>query len=1812
MGDTIESAKINSFLLNDFKNYNIDELYNKLLINQSILNLQDYNDTTNNYNDKLLNKTLIDITINNILEDNINYYLDDFKLNNEYISGSIDIDLSYYASNEIKYYSMILDFLTEYYKNLANIIKDNEYLDNKSLYEHEFEIKMRYDFEDSRIKQLNENKVLKFKVGTSQDISGYKDIVAPNNIIDNYRLFEINEGEMNEIKGANVNSYKTFIKNYIIDNNYLNFDINKIDYYFLLTKSYLYKFYKLLLNYHISKAIYFYYQHRYKNKVPEINDIISNKFPKIFENFELILNGDNNDLSILKIVENTKKKQKVLEEKKKEEINKLSDTIKVLETSGGDQTKIEDLKEDLNNLYTNGYITADQAKINEAIRYKKDLHNINNNLIDNEEKIKKLDNSIKRDKSYLNQVNIIMYICIFVLVIIFFTFSITNLTNVNISVAIVLLIISMILYFSSNYYINNSNHEHKKTNLFSNLFNNFIIIENYEDESTGSQTNFSSTDEPIPEDIKTLLDKLKGQFNDEQIVTIIDNLKSDTSIINGDGYVTGTINEGALDNNIINIINTQYDSAESQYENNISLKKREGSNDFYNLLALSIDTNSNPLDSNLNKFFATPPNTVYETLYKEISNTDTSEVEYNIIILPNDGSEFTEYELNIPSYFGDSFRLSYDSTGALTEQQIEREDIQMDITVVGGGSAGQSFTKPADVVIDSVRMTELGSGGSGGAVIQITNFSFTPGKYIIGVGKGGIGNTITDNTDSQNKLKSGRGSYLKTEDDSEHIPDRKNNFIIFACGGIYHDTLISQKKISKSGGRVDIVNEVTEFKTTLDKYKEIDKNIIKIPGIRDSEGFILNKESTYSKGGEGGNIKLEDIGDRTQLFISNEVTEDSDEYGYAVFYNSIRESENEYSESRKNGKQGIGIETISRDIIPQSYTTTSGYDIDKIVNGNNFYISGGGGAIGVCSNKNGIAEVATVDRTKLFISCDDNTDIGGSGGIGGGGKGKHNSSGDDGYDGTGSGGGGGGYIEPDDGANVNYKGGNGGSGVVIIKYNKQELKRKFDRFKQDKINEIKTILLRTIANGNLLKLETKFQELRGGIQELNTFKESLKGLKTRSDTLRDNITSQLELQGREEDLRNMNLYGYFMKKTGETVGILYEITHSLDSSTIYRKVDTGDYLQIINEDKSGFITFDSDIKNELKSIFDEKENNNNLLILDNSNVTFLLNNRDKIEYIDEIYVPGVVYLRELHLNYISTLTTYYQTYGGLLNQDSAIEEQIAVLDSELSSLDSQIDSLEKQESTELGNKAIQEKRNSDIVRRYNAEAVKEAQGNLCLSIVNELIIGLQKKLQEKNSLYTSDKMRLNAQLTYLQDKAIKEKNAAREAKKIALEQQAESEKELEEKRQQLFNELQSQDLPENKKSFLIDFEFDLDYKIAGNLLDSDDISIFGEENVKIQNEKRRRFESKIKRELYEALKKTYQDTAIDITPNRFEINRISSGNLYDNNRTRQNTGSLTAAEIIKRAFIDEMMGESQQEEFIVEEHFDIDTPETLQENRMVVEMEILPNSKSFFDSQDSTDTARDILYKILNLSSCKINPDNIDEVEPDMKKININTCTKTGDESKELLNNLNSELRIKRYFRYLTRYRVGAGMGNFIQHYLKYTSGNKDIVKNEVDSTWIDVVKTDGLFTNGQILVNTYSKIDHINDNFVEIDRLRFEQETYYDKMNPLLKKEYKKYDEIENNNNIYKKMKQQSDNINTYDIRLKETLINYFVTLSILVSLYLIIIHYINHIVVLLILILIIVVMSTFLLMNIYQIVKTRANKNYWPKENKFLQINI
>ena len=1768
--------KINRFLINNFENYNINDLYNNFLNNQYILKLNDYNEETNNYIDKLLKTRLIDITRNDILKDRINYYHDDFKISNDNMIGSIDIDLSFYASNPIQYYSMILDFLTEYYRNLANIIKDKEYLDNNSLYEHQFEIKMRYGFEDSRIKLLTENKIFKFKLKTNQDTSGYKEIIMPNDI-DEYTLFDATN--QNEFSEEDINSYIGFINNYIIDKNYLNFDINKLDYYYLLSKSYLHKFYKLLLNYHISKAIYFYFQNNYKSKVPEINEVIKD-IKDIFTNFELILNDAENDLSILTIVENTQKKQKVLEEKKKKEINKLNDKIKMLKKTTGNETEIARLEAEIQTLYANGYITTDQAKVNEAIKIKKDLHNINKNLIDNQEKIKKLDDTIKSDKSYLNQVNIIMYICIFVLIIIFFTFSITNLTNVNISVAITLLIISLILYFSSNYYINNSNHEHKKSNLFSNLFNNFIIIENY-DSSSVQDSSVVEDSQPVTQGVSELLTKLRGLFNDEQINMIIDQFKND-GLINEDGYVGGDT-ESNLMVRIDDIIDNQFDNPLSQYENNISLKRiGESYPDYYNLLQ------PDPLDDNLDDFGLTN-NTVYNKFYDEIGDDE------NIIILPNDGNDvFTEYELNIPLYFGDSYKLTYSSSGesTLEEEKLEDTSVLMDIIVVGGGSAGQSFTN-VDNIPSTQADVELGSGGSGGAVIQKTDYRFTAGKYIIGVGRGGRGsNTVVEN---ENIEKSGKGSYIKKEN-----TDDNNNFIIFACGGLYKDVGEETKKTSKSGGIVGIVNNI-DF---TGDYKTIQTNIINIPGIENTNGLILNNDEDFSKGGEGGDIELSDFNSTdTPLFITNTLTENND---YMIFYTDMNKNGgNNYEDSKKHGKSGVTIVNFNSEIIKDSFQ-------DKIIKDTNIYLSGGGGAIGICSQYNQVNQVvANAGKTTLYIRCDGETNVFGYGGVGGGGDGNHGNDGNNGLDGTGSGGGGGGYTETESESGTSYKGGNGGSGIVILKYNKNDLTSKFSQYKEEKKKEIKTNLLQAIANGNLLKLQTTFQQATNKAQELDI--EGGK-LSVALDTARDK--RQLITEANKEILskqqqRDMTLYGFFKKNTttngyniislDEPPVIIYK-KQTDSQATLFKIKADEDYDGVTDDD--GYISLNtSDINGinyKLMQIFDNQAPSDDLsgiIIIGENDVDFLLNNKDELQKIDDIYVPGVIYLRQRHENYVSNLRALYQQYGTLLSENEALKLQERNLQSDLDNLDTELGNLRTERGDQLLIKAEKEKIKEQKVGKYNQEVIKQAEGNLCLSIVNELIYSLKLKTQNQQSKYTADSLLLRRQLSREQDKARKAKNDAREAKKEALQRQKESEKLLEIEKQNLLDELKDQNLEEDRKSFLIDFEFDLDYRIAGNLLDKDDTDIFSEENIEKQNRKRKIFEDKIKRELYEALRDTYEGTEINISTDRFEINRISSGNLYDTNKTRQNEDYLTVEEQLQRRFT---------EEFFVEEHF-IDAEQTLQKNRMVVEMEILPSSNSFLSSTsyDGDTTARDILYKILNVTSCKETPDG---EEPNI--INIDNC-KDNKGDNELLDSLDSKLRKKRYFRYLTRYRVGEGMTNFLQHYLKYTNDG-EVIKNEIDSTWIDVIKTDGLYTSDDLLIHTYDKIIDINGYFTEIDRLRFQQETYYDKMNPLLKKEYKKYDEIENNNNIYKKMKYQSDNINTYDIRLKEILINYFVTLSILVSLYLIIIHYVNHIIILLILILIIVVMSVFLLMNIYQIVKTRANKNYWPKENKFLEINI
>ena len=144
------------FLL--IKNLSTDTILTNLL--QKVKILTDVNNKSQEhkkyidlYISNLLKLSIIQVTINDIFTDNIlyyyrksndipdNYIIDSSKNN---LDSVFDIDTSYYANDDIKKYMFIYDFLSEYTRNLSNIIKDHHVIDNNSLYDHEFNIRVRY------------------------------------------------------------------------------------------------------------------------------------------------------------------------------------------------------------------------------------------------------------------------------------------------------------------------------------------------------------------------------------------------------------------------------------------------------------------------------------------------------------------------------------------------------------------------------------------------------------------------------------------------------------------------------------------------------------------------------------------------------------------------------------------------------------------------------------------------------------------------------------------------------------------------------------------------------------------------------------------------------------------------------------------------------------------------------------------------------------------------------------------------------------------------------------------------------------------------------------------------------------------------------------------------------------------------------------------------------------------------------------------------------------------------------------------------------------------------------------------------------------------------------------------------------------------------------------------------------------------------------------------------------------------------------------------------------------------------------------
>ena len=604
----------NDFIL--INKINIEYLSKYLFKNDKILTDSINNDTQEliyikYYIENLLNTDRIDATINNLFNNKVYYYKllkenpDKFIYTENIDSEVIDIDLSFYTNENIKKYMFIYNFLSEYYKIISNIKKNKYFIDNETIYNHQFEIQMKYILLDdiqgnSKITNvLNYNNKISnytilFKLEDQNNKTNKNKIIQPNGSLFDIKL-KLDNKNLNITNDTNNIYVNSFIKlfNQLINKEDLKLD-DTINEYILLSKSYKYQFENILLNYYILKTIYFYLQLNHITKTKEIDHIITSEFPIIFNNFNNKINDKNND-SLINILENSKIKSYNIDYKKNEKIKDIKNKIKYLESDNqniidfvknnknntnittddillkqkkarNNNIKIKNLEEELYNIENNKYITTEGNRIQEAIEYKNELAQINKKIENNKTSLDIINKNVDYDKKYLNNINIFFYFANFILITVLFTFIINTVTNsVNISIPIIIFLVSITLYIIIN-------------NIIKNIYINQINGTTYTDNSTSFILNnlYNYYSEKFQVD----------DYNDNSY--IYDNITELPNIINNQ-----------IDNNLDNILYISIPN--SNYKINV-IEQTLFNNSCLSLLGSSPSTSNSPLTS-------TSPNT---------------------------------------------------------------------------------------------------------------------------------------------------------------------------------------------------------------------------------------------------------------------------------------------------------------------------------------------------------------------------------------------------------------------------------------------------------------------------------------------------------------------------------------------------------------------------------------------------------------------------------------------------------------------------------------------------------------------------------------------------------------------------------------------------------------------------------------------------------------------------------------------------------------------------------------------------------------------------------------------------------------------------------------------------------------------------------------------------------------------------------------------------------------------------------------------------------------------------------------------------
>ena len=785
----------------------------------------------------------------------------------------------------------------------------------------------------------------------------------------------------------------------------------------------------------------------------------------------------------------------------------------------------------------------------------------------------------------------------------------------------------------------------------------------------------------------------------------------------------------------------------------------------------------------------------------------------------------------------------------------------------------------------------------------------------------------------------------------------------------------------------------------------------------------------------------------------------------------------------------------------------------------------------------------------------------------------------------------------------NLEGGDGGSGIVIIKFSKNALEVAIDA----ELNLLSLNVLRESldSSATILNRIGEYRDdqvennLRGKITALEDEIETLYTEDLRKDIL-DSLLDDLESKKNqligEEGSKDAVYQYHYWKKTTES-----ELTG-------YEKIELSD--EFSSEDRD---LLTSAIQKFKDIYYDDSSDKNTIIIPENSKDIIITGINVFNQSLEEDDDKQKIYFEfsdtdnngdPVQLYYRPMMTGMRNIVDGLMTKITTLETAIENKNNDIGGLGTTLLNL----TTEYRS-ALELKSSNQLSSTEKLQDISEKRGEKASALLafEDLKAEYHRKVKQfieyescrkalETALYNDDDG-LQAKLTNSKDenaRIIREHTAKVEAEKAR--------KRLELRKLSNLRDLAISKVGEYETKYkdalaeyretseqygvsYINLKLAIDYKLAGFDFDLEDTDQ-SEDISKIvlnEREKRRKFVNRI---LSDLIKGTEELNNIQnnkkITRSRFEILRI-----YPDDTPDQNTETTYEPETFAN--------------FQVQEHFyEVDCNQyDNEENCPEESCQWYPEYQLCGNKGTATGTTTLDQYESANryqpqneytIVSIKINPHqetllSTQQITPTSDDIVDKIVTNAGI----LTSKLRSETRYLRYIIATQIYNDTGELGNW----------------ERKPSASVITIDDESAEANKDTLESIITNIDYIIEQKEEEIQ---DVDSYYDDVHKYVKKEYDDYKDKEGKILLNSRMYDDKKNIDYLDIRIKELLHQYILSVSLILCLSMILNKFIYRSIIIILLIITIVLVSVYYISGIIIVMRTKAKNSYWKKPKKEL----